>query len=483
MESQFATEGVASRDALPLCVDLDGTLTHTDLLLESLLLLVRRNPLYLFLAFAWLLGGKAHFKEQIARRVTMNMGSLPYNAALVDYLREESAKGRELYLCTGSNHRFAEKIAAHFGFFKGVVASDGDRNLTGRNKAETLVGMFGQKGFDYAGNESADIPVWKQARTAIVVGDRGIAAAAHKVSQSVMVFSHKRALLKLILKEMRVYQWVKNVLVFVPLLASHQFVYLQQATSAAIAFLAFSLCASSVYLLNDMLDLEADRAHTRKRNRPFASGHLPLSLGVVLMGVLLVSSLALAAFAGLNFVGVLFIYFVLTLAYSFVLKRQTLIDVFALAGLYTIRIVAGGAACGIELSSWLTLFSVTLFLSLAMVKRYAELDAAFKAGKSIAAGRGYVTGDVEMLRSLGTGAGYLASLVLALYINSPEVSKLYSHPQVLWLLSGLTLYWISRVWFVAFHGKMHDDPIVFAFKDKVSIVVFLLGAVCVLGAI
>jgi 4-hydroxybenzoate polyprenyltransferase len=483
MKSQY-NESAADQDArLPLCVDLDGTLTYTDLLLESLLLLIRQNPLYLFPVLVWVLGGKAYFKDQIARRVTMNMGSLPYNAALVEYLREESAKGRELYLCTGSSHRFAVKVAAHFGFFKGVVASDQQRNLTGRNKAETLAGMFGPGGFDYAGNESADLHVWSKARTAIVVGDRAIAIAAGRVSASVRVFAHKRALMKLILKEMRVYQWVKNVLVFVPLLASHQFGYLPQALSAAIAFLAFSLCASSVYLLNDMLDLEADRAHVRKRNRPFASGHLSLSLGVVLMGILLASSFALGMCVGMKFVGVLFMYFGLTLAYSFVLKRKVLIDVFALAGLYAIRIVAGGAACGIPLSSWLTLFSVTLFLSLAMVKRYAELDAALKAGKNIAAGRGYVTGDVEMLRPMGTAAGYLASLVLALYINSPEVSKLYSHPKVLWLLFGLTLYWISRVWFMAFHGKMHDDPIVFAFKDRVSIVVSLLSAACVIGAI
>jgi 4-hydroxybenzoate polyprenyltransferase len=482
MKLQFNEVSYGQDAGLPLCVDLDGTLTYTDLFFEALLLLLRQNPLYLLSAFMWVMGGKAYLKEQIARRVSMDMSSLPYNTPLVDYLREESAKGRKLYLCTGSSHWFAEKVAAHFGFFNGVVASDRHRNLTGRHKAETLVGMFGIGGFDYAGNESADLHVWRKARTAIVVGDRGVAAAAGKVRASVVVFAENRALTKLILKEMRIYQWVKNVLVFVPLLASHQFVRLPQVLPAVVAFLAFSLCASAVYLLNDMLDLEADRAHPKKRNRPFASGHLSLSIGIVLMGILLVSSFIVAAYVNMKFLGVLFAYFVLTLAYSLALKREILIDVFALAGLYTIRIVAGGVACGIPLSSWLTLFSVTLFLSLAMVKRYAELDAARKSGKGSAAGRGYVTGDIEMLRSLGPGAGYLASLVLALYINSPEVSKLYPHPNVLWLLSALTLYWISRVWFVAFHGKMHDDPIVFAFKDKVSIIMVLLGAACVLGA-
>jgi 4-hydroxybenzoate polyprenyltransferase/phosphoserine phosphatase len=484
MDSQLSIDGALQGDAnFPLCVDLDGTLTHTDLLMESFLLLLRRNPLYFLLGLVWLIRGKANFKEQIARRVSINVGSLPYNTALVDFLRSESAKGRELYLCTGSNHRLAENIATHFAFFKGVIGSDHCHNLTGRNKADTLVGMFGQGGFDYVGNESADLPVWSKARTAIVVGDRAIAAAAKKVSGSVMVFDHRRVLLKLMIKEMRVYQWVKNVLIFVPLLASHQFVYLQQVLAASVAFLSFSLCASSVYLLNDMLDLESDRAHARKRHRPFASGQLPLSLGVVLMVALLVLSFVLAAFVRVQFMGVLLVYFVLTLAYSFTLKRYPLLDVFALASLYTIRIAAGGAAYGIELSVWLTLFSVTLFLSLAMVKRYAELHSAGKDGKSTAAGRGYMTADIEMLRSLGTSAGYLSPLVLALYINSPEVSKLYSHPQALWLLFGLMLYWISRIWFVAFHGHMHDDPILFAFKDNVSRVVFLLCAVCLGAAI
>ncbi len=484
MDIQFPAHSALQNDAtVPLCVDLDGTLTFTDSLLETLLLLLRRNPFHLLLSIAWLARGKAHFKEQVAQRVSIDAGSLPYNNTVVEFLRTEAARGRTLYLCTGANERVAAAVATHFAFFTGIVASDHRHNLTNHNKAARLVGLFGQSGFDYVGNERSDIPAWRQARTAIVVGDRAIINAARRVSSSVVEFEQKRALLKLAVREMRVYQWVKNLMVFVPLLASHRYMAWQSTLAAAVAFLSFSLCASSVYLLNDMLDLASDRAHARKRHRPFASGQLPLLPGGVLMLALLIVAFVLAASVGTPFMAVLLGYFILTLAYSFALKRKILIDVFALATLYTLRIAAGGAACGIDISMWLTLFSVTLFLSLAMVKRYAELNAADQDGMHAAAGRGYKTGDIEMLRSLGTSAGYLAPLVLALYINSPEVSKLYTHPQALWMLFGLLLYWISRVWFVAFHGKMHDDPIVFAFRDKVSRVIFLLCALCVSVAV
>lgn len=477
--SQESEPTATTSPDVPLCVDLDGTLTYADLLLESFFLLLRRNPFYLFMALYWLSSGKANLKEQIARRVTMNISSLPYNDSLVSYLKSEREKGRSLYLCTGTNQRFAEKIAEYFGFFSGVLASSEIVNFCGKAKASALTNKFGERGFDYCGNENADIPVWHHARNAIVVGNKSMVDAARKVNESIVFFEHKRALLRLILREMRVYQWVKNVLVFVPLLASHQFTSPSQLIAAGIAFLSFCLCASSVYLLNDMLDLESDRSHMRKRNRPFASGHLPLSYGVALLIVLLAGSFCLAALLPLRFMAVLVGYYALTLAYSFVLKRLALVDVFSLAGLYTIRIVAGGAACGIALSGWLMFFSVAVFLSLAMVKRYAELDAMLKEGKAASAGRGYITADVEMLRSLGTNAGYLAAVVLALYISSAEISTKYSEPNFLWLLVPLLLFWISRLWLCAFHGEMHDDPIIFAFKDRVSVCIFPLSAACI----
>ncbi|WP_027795709.1 UbiA family prenyltransferase [Paraburkholderia acidipaludis] len=472
-----------SNATIPLCVDLDGTLTTTDFLLESVLVLFKQNPLAIFLCFVWLLRGKAYLKDQIARRVTIDVGVLPYNPALVDYLRSARSAGRPLYLCTASNQRFASQVADHLGFFSGVLASNARMNLRGKEKADALVEQFGEHGFDYCGDALADVPVWRRARQAIVVGDPQIAAAARKVNAEIVFFEIKRRWLPLILKEMRVHQWVKNVLIFVPLLTAHRFTDPQAVFATCVAFLSFSLGASSVYLLNDMLDLDADRRHARKRSRPFASGNLPLSLGIVLTIVLLGAAGTLATLLPWEFRAVLAAYMAATVAYSFFLKRLTLVDVFTLACLYTVRVIAGGACNHIALSYWLILFCVPIFLSLAMLKRYVELEAILKQGKTEAAGRGYITQDMSILRSFGTAAAYLAVLVLALYLNSPELKLLYRHPQLLWAVFALTLYWVSRIWMLAFRGQMHDDPIVFTFKDRASCSVIGLCCVCMVLAI
>jgi len=469
--------------SIPLCVDLDGTLTATDLLVESFLVLVKKNPVYVLYCMVWLMRGRAYLKAQIAQRVAIDVSVLPYNARFVEYLQEQRSSGRDLYLCTASNQQFAEQIATHFGIFKGVLASDEAHNLKGRHKAGALTKEFGAQGFDYCGNALADVPVWKQARQAIVVGNRQLAAAAEKVNQTIVFFEQKRSLVRLTVREMRVYQWVKNLLIFVPLLASHRFTDPSMLLVQTLAFFSFSFCASAVYLLNDMLDLDSDRRHAKKRNRPFASGQLPLTFGMALTLTLLVASALLAAQLEPNFQLVLGGYFIVTLAYSFKLKRMMLVDVFTLAALYTSRIIAGGAAGDIILSDWLIMFSVLIFLSLAMVKRYTELDALLRDGKASAAGRGYDTQDLGILRSFGTASGYVAVLVLALYLNSADVRLLYRHPHALWLLFGLLLYWVSRVWMLAFRGEMHDDPIVYAIKNRLSLFVICLCVATVVAAI
>lgn len=484
MPAEEAREDIDMSDpAIPLCVDLDGTLTRADFLFESFFVLLKRQPLAIFLCVFWLLRGKAYLKEQIALRVTLDVGVLPYNGRLVDYLREAREAGRPLYLCTASNQRFASQVAAHFGLFSGVLASNASMNLLGKNKAAALVKQFGEHGFDYCGDARADVPVWRRARRAIVVGNRQIARIARKANAEIVFFEEKRRLIPLVLKEMRVHQWVKNSLIFVPLLSGHRFNDLGAVLAACLAFASFSLTASSVYLLNDMLDLDADRRHPRKHSRPFASGTLPLSLGIVLTILLLGAGFGLAALLPWRFGVVLVAYMIATVAYSFVLKRIALIDVFTLASLYTVRVIAGGECNNISLSYWLILFSVPIFLSLAMLKRYVELEAMFQQGKTEAAGRGYITQDMSILRSYGTAAGYLAVLVLALYLNSPEFKLLYQHPKLLWPVFALTLYWVSRIWMLAFRGQMHDDPIVFTFKDRVSCAVIGLCGVFMVLAI
>ncbi|WP_058088122.1 UbiA family prenyltransferase [Aquabacterium parvum] len=465
-------------DKTPLCVDLDGTLIHSDLLLESFLLLLKRNPFYLLLVPLWLLGGKARLKSEIAARVELNGGALPYTKPLLTWLQAQKEAGRPLWLVTASDHRVAQAVADHTGLFDGVLASDGKTNLAGGNKAAELVRRFGEQGFDYAGNHRVDLKVWAHARKAIVANaSQGLVAAAGKLTEVVHVVPPLTGLIKSVAKALRVHQWAKNALVIVPLLAAHRLSELPVLIDGALAFLAFSLCASSVYLLNDMLDLEADRQHHTKCNRPFAAGRLSRVFGLLAAPTLLVVAWLISCMLPAKFLQVLGAYYAATLVYSFGIKKVVMVDVLALAGLYTIRIVAGSAAMAIPLSFWLLMFATFIFLSLAIVKRYAELFVMRQQGKLKAKGRGYQVEDISLLQSLGTASGYLSILVLALYLNSPDIATLYSHPKIAWGLVPIMLYWISRIWMETHRGNMHDDPLVYALKDRTSLFTGLAAGV------
>lgn len=461
----------------PLCVDLDGSVVRTDLLLESLLLLLKRNPLYLLRMLLWLARGRAVLKAEIARRVQLDPAALPYNTELLAWLRRERAQGRQLWLCTGANERLANSVAQYLGLFEGVIASDATHNLTGRRKAERLVQSFGFRAFDYCGNERRDLAIWHCSNGAIVVSHG--AALGMRVASRVpllQTFSSGGHRFRAALRALRPHQWAKNVLLFVPLLAAHRAGDLAAFGEVVLAYVAFCLCASSVYVLNDMLDLPSDRAHARKSKRPFASGDLPLRAGFFLVPALLVTAIAVAGALPVPFLLVLAGYYALTTAYSITLKGMIFVDAIALAGLYTLRIVAGAAATGVVPSFWLLLFSVFLFLSLAIVKRYAELDSLRRRGQLQAAGRDYDIGDLPMLESVGISAGYVSVLVLALYVNSPSTLLLYRRPEVLWGLCVLLLYWITRIWMKTHRGKMHDDPVLFAMRDRVSLATGLFAA-------
>ncbi len=457
---------------VPLCVDLDGTLIRTDMLFESLFVLLKRNPLYLFLLPLWLLRGRAFLKQAIAQRVALNTSCLPFNNEFLQYLKHQHQRGRALVLATACPRPIAEQIARELGIFTHVLATDGEVNLSGERKRELLCKRFGVRGFDYAGNAAVDMKIWRDARASIIVNaPTWLSARAQRMTSVAQVFNDPRGLLvraRIFLKAIRVHQWVKNLLVFVPLLTSHNVGHIPLLAEAALAFLAFSLCSSSVYLLNDLLDLEADRLHATKRRRPFAAGLLSIQAGMLLIPGLLLTSVAIAVTLSPAFLYALTGYFILTVAYSFYLKQIAVVDTLLLAILYTARIVAGAAAIGVALSMWLLAFSLFLFLSLAYVKRYSELHVLCETKKEKAKGRGYLAKDLEQISNLGATSGYIAVLVLALYINSEEVTALYSRPQLLWLVCPLILYWISRVWLLAHRGQMHQDPIVFALKDKVS---------------
>ncbi len=464
---------------VPLCVDLDGTLIKTDVLWESLMLLLKRSPFYLVVLPLWWMRGRAFLKQQIASRTKLNPATLPYHPAFLEYLRDEQRAGRPLVLATAADEHLARPIAQHLGLFTEVIASNGETNIRGKHKGDALSQRFGRQHFDYAGNSTVDLPVWEQARSAIVVNaSPRLADRARQLTDVSRVFPAPAPFLPALLRALRPHQWVKNLIVFVPLLTSHKFADKNVLLRAVLAFIAFCLCASGVYVLNDLLDLEADRHHALKKLRPFASGQLSLGLGLLLVPLLLTAGVGIAWWLSWNFAAVLALYFVLTTSYSWRIKQVALLDVFFLAGLYTMRLIGGHEATGVAYSFWLLVFSMFIFLSLALVKRFTELKALRQQNQQDSKGRGYTAGDLELVATMGIVSGFLAVLVLALYVNSEAVTRLYQCPNALLLLCPLFLYWISRVWLIAHRGQMHDDPIVFALKDGAS---YLIGALVLIA--
>jgi 4-hydroxybenzoate polyprenyltransferase len=469
---------------IPLCIDLDGTLLRSDAGAESALALLKCNPLYGFAMLAWLLHGLAYAKRRIAERVALDAGALPFDERLLNWTRSEAGKRRRL-LVTASDALLAQPIADRLGLFDGVIASDGKHNLKGHAKAAVLVERFGERGFDYAGNARSDLAVWRHARRAIVVnaGDE-LAAAAAEVCEVERHFPREAGGTRDWLRALRPHQWLKNLLVFLPLLAAHRWHDAGAIGAAVLAWLAFSLCASGTYIANDLLDLGADRRHPRKRNRPFASGALPLWQGMLASPLLVAAAFVLAVWQlPAAFAPWLAGYLVLTLAYSLAMKRVPMLDVLALAALYTVRILAGGAAAAVPVSFWLLAFSMFLFLSLAMLKRYTELHDLRAQGGGAASGRGYAVDDLPLVQSLGAGCGLVSVLVLALYVDSTTGGALYHHPHRLWLLCPLLLYWIGHVWLLGQRGRMHDDPLVFAARDALSWTLALIAILVVWSAL
>lgn len=455
----------------PLIVDLDGTLIQTDMLHESAITACVQRPLNAFQLPLWLKSGKAHLKAQLAKRADIDTCVLPYHQALIDWLKQQKNEGRTLILCTASDKAIAERIAGEVGIFDEVIASEGTLNVAGENKARVLLERFGEKGFDYVGNSSADIPVWRVSANSIVVNapDK-VLTAAQALNNVVKVFPNQGIDWLAWTKMLRAHQWLKNLLIFIPLFTAHLLGDMSRLLPMLGAFFAFCLCASSVYIANDLIDLDSDRRHVRKRNRPFASGAVPIALGAVVAPLLLLFALIIAGFINTAFVGVLLGYFVLTSAYSLKLKQVVLLDCFILAILYTVRIVAGAVAGQLQVTFWLLAVSVFLFLSLAFVKRYAELEIQVLQGQQKLYGRGYFTTDATLLQTLGISAGYVAVAMLALYVNSDSVTALYVNPQLTWGAVPVLLFWVSWVWLCAHRGQMHDDPVIFAVKDKVSLV-------------
>jgi 4-hydroxybenzoate polyprenyltransferase len=469
----------------PVCVDLDGTLVKSDTLLDSLLVLARTHPLSALKTFRWVLDGKAAFKAKVSSIVSLDVAHLPYNRTLLSYLEQERGQGRRIFLATGADGKLAERIAAYVGIFDGVLASDGRTNLTGSNKLNGIDAEFAESGFDYIGNARPDLPLLQHAGEAMLANPhaalRGLVRSRGiKISRS---FEDRAPRIRAFLKAIRLHQWAKNVLIFVPVLLAHA-LKLPLILDALLAFLCFSLCASATYIINDLLDIEADRRHPKKRFRPFAAGDLQATTGAAISLVFLVAAFGGALFLPVEFVGWLAVYLVTTLSYSLALKRVVLLDVILLSGLYTLRMLAGGAATDTTISTWLAAFSVFFFFSLAMVKRFSELQNLRERGHAPANGRGYLVADIEQLRSFGTASAYAAVVVFSLYISGRNVEALYLHPVRMWLIVPLMLLWVSRVWLLASRGEMNEDPVIFAVTDRMSLLIGLgVVTITVLAAI
>ncbi len=456
----------------PIFVDLDGTLLHSDMLWESFASALRIAPLRLVGALAALLLGKgrAFFKAAVAALGPVDPSTLPYRQELLDWLVQRRREGARIVLATAADRSFAQEIAGQLGIFDEVLASDGEHNLKGRNKLAAIRKSVADGAFDYCGNSSEDLPIFAAARQAIVVAaPSAVAARAAAQGNADLRFSATRSgRIRMWLRALRPHQWAKNLLVLVPMVTSFNFTDPGVIGAALVAMVAMSLAASSGYLVNDLLDMQLDRLHPRKRERPFAAGELGVAQGFAAAALLCAVALLMAAAVSLALAGWVLFYLFATVTYSLFIKRVAVFDVVTLAGLYTLRIAAGGSAIGVEVSFWLFAFSAFVFFSLALVKRCGELVQARERGELVGSGRGYHESDLATLRALGIGASCASVLVLALYVQLPEVSERYATPEFLWGALVAMLIWLSRLWIDTGRGLMHDDPLVHALRDVTS---------------
>jgi 4-hydroxybenzoate polyprenyltransferase/phosphoserine phosphatase len=469
-----STSDASSALSSTLVVDLDGTLTPTDTLIESIVLLIKRNPIDALRLPFWMFKGRAAFKEFVSSRAVIAVEHLPYRTELLDYLRAEREAGRRVVLATAAHKSIANAVAAHLGLFDDIIASDGTRNLKGSRKLDVIQERI-DGDFVYVGDSAADLPIWREACAAVLVGTSPrVTADVKSVTSVVKEFSRERTTVGTLLGALRVHQWLKNLLLFVPLLTAFSFLELDKIATTSIAFFAFSLTASATYLANDLWDLESDRAHPRKCQRALASARISIQSGILIATCSLVIAMLLANSVSRSFLMILIFYVVLTSTYSLVLKQHVLMDVIMLSLLYTLRIIAGSIAIEVATSSWLLAFSVFIFLSLALVKRCAELVELDHIGYEATSGRDYLVGDLIVLWPLGVGSALCSVVVFGLFISAPETQAHYVSPQLLWLVAVGLIYWLSRLWIKTARGQMHDDPLIFAVRNRGSRIMITL---------
>ncbi|OGY36411.1 MAG: hypothetical protein A3E36_01485 [Candidatus Andersenbacteria bacterium RIFCSPHIGHO2_12_FULL_45_11b] len=455
---------------IPLCVDLDGTLVRTNTLLETALGTLKQNPLFILSLCKALATSKAQAKHVIGQKFFIEQSPLPYNSEFLAWIQQQYKSGRTLILATASDQHIAQQIAAQLGIFKTVIASTPAASVTASGKALVLCRMFGSGGFSYAGNSHADLAVWNCAKSAVLVD------APYRISASIkkniviekIFTTNNSPTARIIAQTMRIHQWVKNTLLFVPALAAHQITQQTVALHALLGFISFSLLASAVYIFNDITDIPSDRAHATKQHRPIASGTISLKNALLLGTWCAIASIVIAiAFLPSSFLGILALYLGINICYSLGAKRIAYLDIVILAGLYVLRIFAGSFATGIATSKWLFIWTLFFFLSLAIVKRIIEL-IQLGADTTRAHGRGYQKNDQKFLSYAGMAAAVCSSIVLGLYIRSSTIFTLYTNPSILWGIVIVVSAWLARIWKLALRGALPSDPVLFAAKDPLS---------------
>lgn len=468
--AQAAGEPAVQDGRPPLLVDLDRSLIRTDLLLETALAYLGRNPLGIFNLLGWMLRGRAYVKRRLAEVVDLDVEIIPVHDEVAALASQAKAEGREVYLVTASDELIATKFSARFPFLDGVISSDGNNNLKGMRKARVVRERF-PAGFDYVGDSRADLHIWRHAREIIVVEpSASLLRSVSELRKPTTIFA-RRPRLPALLRAARLHQWAKNTLVFLPAILSGQIAHPETAIACGLAFLALGLVAVGTYLVNDLLDLAHDRRHWSKRKRPIASGELPIGIAVAAAVVSIGAGLAIGAAIGTSVLTVLCAYLVLTLTYSLHIKRVPILDVVALACLFTLRLALGIAAAQVVASPWLLVFSMFLFTSLSTAKRFTEIQRTAAKGERTVSGRGYLAADAPLVLGLGLATGTASILIMVLYLIFDAFGRgFYGNPNWLWFFPLILFLWIARVWLVGQRGELHDDPVAFALKDRQSLV-------------
>lgn len=456
--------------SIPVVVDLDGTLTPIDTLHEAIIrFLFLRHFIAFVRMFIWLLRGKAFFKSQMALTVSLDLSLLPWNEDVIEYIRAQKKIGRQIYLCTASNQLIANEVLRYFDVFDDAYGSDSKTNLSGVNKRDFLDRKFGKGHYEYVGNSTSDLPIWKNASLAVVKSNnKRLLSKVKDLDIRMRTLTTKVDFTEITVKQLRLHHWSKNILVLVPLFAAHEYSDVDKILPTIAAFLCFGLVASGTYILNDVVDIDADRRHSEKKFRPIAAGTLPIISGLTASFILLVGALSISFSISANFAYVVLGYLFYTTLYSLRLKLIIILDIISLSLLFTLRIIAGTEAGSFAISPWLLIFSFFIFLSLAAMKRYIELKNSNVPTEHNR--RGYHVDDKLPLMFIGFASAYTSVAIFCLYLLSDVAQKHYSGTFPVLLSVPVLVYWLNHMWMNAIKLQLHHDPIIAALKDKTSLV-------------